>query len=55
MNDKERDKSFSKSDFDLSGDESNESTQMTDGTLGLSNFDFDVIFSSFFMEPAILK
>ena len=42
MNDKEKDKSFSKSDFELSGDESNESTQLTDGTLGLSNLDFDV-------------
>lgn len=36
------DKSISKSEFDLSGDESNESTQLTDGTLGLSHL--DVIF-----------
>jgi hypothetical protein len=37
-----KDKSFSKSDFELSGDESNESSQLTDGTLGLSNLDLDV-------------
>jgi hypothetical protein len=38
----DKEKSFSKSDFDLSGDESNETTQLTDGTLGLSNFEIDV-------------
>ena len=46
----DKDKSFSKSDFELSGDDSNESTQLTDGTLGLSHLDLDVKRCIFFIK-----